>query len=713
MRTDAGRWVPPGLLLAAAAAGCLMWLAEGWDMPWRNLGPFLPVYEPEVPVAQARAVLAAGLLSALAVCWGHGLAGWGLDLRGLGRAKGLAVCLLTGHVAVALLAFAAGAVGLLPWGLLVVLGGAVFAPGLWRYWKSESGAARPGARWPWWLAVPSVTIAFIAALAPAVESDGLRYHLFGIQEFLKQGSLAALPYNSFTNLPFQTNMLYMTAMPLGGARASQLLHWSYLPVVAVLCAALGRVVLRQLWAGQRRAEGPLEAGPWPALAGVMAVSAPVVLVLAAWPFVDLSTLAFTLAAVWALAPGSLRCRRDRVILAGLFAGAAVGTKLTAVVTGGMLGTIVVVGGVQRAASHVQAWERGKGSGWNWKTVLLDAVRFSLPAALVPMSWFVRNWIYHRNPVYPAGYGLFGGPEWDAATDAFYKGRLADKGVGHGLPGDLIRAPFEASWNWVAFEAHNPGPVLLALLPAALFALALLAKGRGRERRVLALMLGLLLFGSWAFWFLTYQSVRFGMLPLALVAVLGVAALGFAVQPTGRWLRRTAAGSVVALAIGGMAWHGAYTLFRAPSRPVAAGLGLIGEETVLASRFNAYTAVQWLNAEVEPGEKVFYIGEHRGLYADYPVILSDWFDRPRILVELEAADSNAALLENWRKRGIRYVLINYAELALYEDMFFKPRFPDALWPRYRALVERLLTGVVFRPRDGVFVVDLAAVDRQAE
>ncbi|MCB2154472.1 hypothetical protein KQI84_06270 [bacterium] len=668
------------ILALWALGGLVVWLVLGWVWTTDDLGPIVPPgIDPTWPVEQLRAVGAFLALNLAAFGWGALV----LSLLRVPRPAPpiirLAVALSIGHIVVAALTFCAGIVHLLPWGLLILAVGFV---GVGLEWKTRRpcNCARPSAWTIAWLVLAAIPllISFLAALAPVVESDGLRYHLFGPQEYLKAGAIVALPYHAFTNLPFQTNMLFMAAMSFGGERAAQLMHWTYLPLIMIFGGALADRLSRAL--GRKYSPVP---------AGVLAGLAPVMTVIAGWPFVDLSTAAFLLAATWALCPGSLRRQDHRLVVSGLFAGAAIGTKLTAIVPATFLGLVVLGILVTRPRKP-------------WRLAL-----FVLPIALVPSPWFVKSAVIHHNPVYPAGYGVFGGPEWDADTDAFYKAKAAEKGFGKG-PMDLVRSPWDITTAWKAtperpgFEDQNPGPMGLALLPAALVALGI---GIWRRRTSIAVwLIGTQLIGGWLFWFATYQSVRFLLVPLALIAVAGSVAL----MILGDRFRPLMQSLLLALGISAAAWQGTYILAVAPTRPAVAGIGLVDEESFLSAVLNFYDAVAWLNVEAEPGEKVYYIGEHRGLYAEYPAILSDWFDKPRVLVDIRTTPNNDAMLAQWREEGVRYVLFNFAELRMYEQAYFRPRFTDAEWTRYEDLIHRLMQGVVFSPRDNVFVIDLKAV-----
>lgn len=327
----------------------------------------------------------------------------------------------------------------------------------------------------------------------------------------------------------------------------------------------------------------------------------------------------------------------------------------------------------------------------------------LPGALVLGPWMVKNVAYHGNPVYPVAYGVFGGPEWSEENDRLYKSKVKEKGLGHSLPW-LMRSPWDVSVhsNSGVFEGHNPGPVVLGLLPLALVAGFWRAWRRPRGGAVVAMLLALLVAG-WVVWFATYQSARFLMPQIAAIIALGVPGLLLASERAGRAMPAVARGGLVAMALVGGAWPIYYLSSIIPVYQSA--LGIYAPDLYTAQRFNAATGVDWLNENAE-GERVVYIGEHRIAGARrYEPIASDWFDTPRILTEIRRSANNDAMIADWRTRGVRHVLLNLQELSGYEARYFRPRFAPEELTRFDALRAMLVEHIVFNSGTGVFVARL--------
>lgn len=536
-----------------------------------------------------------------------------------------------------------------------------------------------------WLALPFLLAAGLAAMAPAVESDGLRYHLAGPEAWLRAGHFVPLPYNANSNLPALQGLLAAT-LGQGGTllgRVYQLIHFVHFCALAVVCMELSRAVFRSFAAcGRTRAPGEHAAR---ALGALFAVGVPAAAIVAAWPFADVAALAYLLAGVLVLAPGTIKRRPVRLAIGSLILGAAVATKISILPLAGIVG-------FWGLAQVFRAPRRGMALNIAWLII---------PGALVLAPWLIKNIAYHGNPVYPLGYGMFGGEEWSEANQVFYTSKLREKGFGRDAV-NLIRSPFDITVHWARFEGQNPGPALLALLPFALVGCLYIAVRRRAWAVLLALpsVLFAILAVGWIVWFQTYQSVRFLLPQIYAGFLLAVPFLVYTAGGIGPAHLRVMRSALALVAIAGALWAPVYRL--GTSHVYRASLGFVGEDVYIARRFNAYPAIQWLNANTEKNEPVFYIGEHRAAYADYRPVASDWFDTPRILVEIRRTENNDALLRDWREQGIRYVLMNLAELRLYEAAFFKPRFTDQEWKRFVELRARLLENVVFDSQAGVYI-----------
>lgn len=666
-------------VLAVMVAALGVWLYAGIDLLF---------------VEDPRSIVGDGWLKtvamALATCMfmllflapGRGLAGIYLR-RGVGRFTLLAIMFLGGAAFIATAAAPAGFFWAASSGPLLI-GLALLRPD--RALRSEvrSRLFIPPERV---MALLLLATAWIAALAPEVESDGLRYHLVTLQEWVRHHKLVSIPFSAHSNLPAMQSFLaaMIPGRPGMLPSAYQLLHVAHGAALVMVAGGLTRSLFRSLGALRRDAVKTRSFQHHAAAAGaLLVVGIPVVLIVMAWPFSDVAAASYFVAAIYIAAGGIMPNALGRQALASLLLGATLATKLS------ML-PLVGIAGLWLLAREVP------GARNRFKTI----AALLLPGAIILAPWLFKSWLYTGNPVYPVAWSIFGGPEWSLENELIYKGRLASKGMVHDLI-SFVRSPLDVTIYWQRFESQNPGPGPLALLIPALIGVVVLGVRR-KLRAIWTLpgLCGILIVGGWCAWFATYQSVRMAIPMLVLVVCLGGATVLWLAMRAGLFAVGRVGLAILALAGGGyvVTYHlvsdGAY----------AGALGGISEGSYIRHRFSAYDAVQWLNNNTKENEPVIYIGEHRMAYAqNFTPVASDWFDTPRILTEIRATKDNAQLLARWKGMKARYVLMNLGELRQYSDAFFKPRFTAAEWQRFEGLVDLLSKHIVQGDMDGSCVCE---------
>ncbi len=600
------------------------------------------------------------------------------------------------------------------------------------------------------LAALALAVSLLAALAPAVESDGLRYHLFGPQEYLRNGRIHYIPNSAFTNFPFLIEMLFTLGLGVANDVAAKLLHWIHLPLAAVLAGSLAaRMTSNRTPAAQSLAR-------W--LAAALFLSTPVAAIVAGWSFVDMGTTAYLLAALWALErwlnASGLRGNAQRtpdVIAAGFFCGAAVATKYTCLAPAAFVTAIVIFA---RRQAHdpmrMQAWGKAATSR---RDRLRQFAAFALAGALCSGPWFAKNVILTGNPVYPFAHGIFGGGEWTNESAAFYNAKKSEKGIARtgrvdessGLievvlsrallhaPApvrriafrtlDFALSPFDTAFYWSQYESQNPGPGYLLLFPWV-FAWAASrwrtqkrrasdedateeqkednvaheqnaadSSDAARSRNATRLVTAFALF-CFVVFFSAYPSNRFLLIVWALAAACGGAMIA-------SWMRgahgRISRNSMPALGFSmlfamlfasawGTYWTARYIATEQNPRPIPAALGFVSHADYLRSALNYYPCVEWLGLHARPGEKAMYIGEFRGYPSYIPILASDWFDVPIVLRRIQNSADADSLLDGLLAEKCRYVLINHTELRMYMARYFRPRFTAAEWDRFQDLMK---------------------------
>ena len=345
---------------------------------------------------------------------------------------------------------------------------------------------REGGRALWLLPAAALLVALVAACMPAGvlwggepnAYDVLSYHLQVPREWHDAGRIVPLEHNVFSRMPMANEALFLVAMHLRGGGHEAMLACQFLNVGLGAAFVLGCYAAARVAGGSALAAATVAACvPWTVMLSTIAYNEPLYLVAAA------------LTVAWLLRAVEAGAWRDAG-LAGLFAGLGIATKYTA------LPMLALAGGLGLIAALLVAKRRP----------LVPAVAYGAAAMLLPLPWLVRNVAWYGNPVSPLAFGVDG---WSPEQID----RFADA---HAQP--LSHAPI-AIWN----DLLANGRFGWLLVPAGLFAIALLAKRRRAELARLAL-LGVPVVAMLVVWATaTHQVGRF------LVPIVPLLAVAIAVQ----------------------------------------------------------------------------------------------------------------------------------------------------------------------------------------
>ncbi|MFQ3610691.1 MAG: hypothetical protein SNJ72_04260, partial [Fimbriimonadales bacterium] len=289
-------------------------------------------------------------------------------------------------------------------------------------------------------------------------------------------------------------------------------------------------------------------------------------------------------------------------------------------------------------------------------------------------WYVRNWYWTGNPVYPFAYGLFGGKQWSREQADAYRNDQLKFGMGR-QPAQLLLAP----WNLTAHPAPFADPIGVAigervyLLPASgLGYLAgvgvLVGAGLGNGLGWLAGFVGLNLLG----WFVLMQQVRY---MLFLFPVWG-AVVGARLNALPNWQSGLFVGLLVVQA-GFTLW-----VLGASYLPLV-GLAQSDREAFLMRRLQIYPAVRYLNTQTPDSARVILLDETRGYYLERPYLWGN-AGHHRLIPYEQLADGRE--LAEWLVRnGYRYVLINRLFSPQGEPEAWRALYYDAMRKEYLQLV----------------------------
>jgi hypothetical protein len=172
------------------------------------------------------------------------------------------------------------------------------------------------------------------------------------------------------------------------------------------------------------------------------------------------------------------------------------------------------------------------SAWEFRRkreMFTEVLTFALLSAIVAFLWYVRNWLWMGNPIYPF---LFGGRYWDPFRSEWF----ATPGTGSGWDlKALILLPLTITLGYQDINSIDAdiGPLLLLALPLALWVM-LRIKNAETSRKITLTAIGFFTFFSAAFWVYGYITTRDlwqtrlllpAIVPFVIPASVGIASLG--------------------------------------------------------------------------------------------------------------------------------------------------------------------------------------------
>jgi hypothetical protein len=488
-------------------------------------------------------------------------------------------------------------------------------------------------------------VALLGALTPPHHWDPLSYHLVAPQQFLRTGRIVPVPGVEFSNLPLTTELLYGVGLAAGSEAFGQLLHAAY----ALICG-LG------VWGMAQRHRDRTTA--WLALP--LFFGAPLVFVWARVANNDLTLGCFVLLSIAAALranPGpeaadssSPAQARRWLALAGIFAGLAFGTKYQAVYAIAPLGVVLLV-------DHWATQARATGRPWRAVgTALLHAAIFGVLTALVASPWYIKNWLWLGNPVWPT---VFGGKDFSPLASDITREFLSDRVLSPRTPLGYALLPLRAYLTGSYEQPHVILHPLYLLCPV----LVLLWR-QWRRDLWYALILSI---GFLAAFTEGVQELRYLLVICPLLSLLTAIVLRAAWDRVA--LRRPVMGSLIVSALVTILLVGLHV---GADRPIAVLLGQESRDAYLGQNVAygaSHRALSYLAAQLQPGERALFMDEAQVFYLPPDLVASGAIHPDHLNLQLllltEVYPEPSAMLGALQREGIDYLLLNEANIRSWQ------------------------------------------------
>lgn len=462
-------------------------------------------------------------------------------------------------------------------------------------------------------------VAFVLALAPETGKDALTYHLAVPKLYLKHHGFYFIEGNIFSNLPFHTEMLFLTGLFLNGDIFAKVVAFAAFPVIL-----LG---IRQ-FAMHRMGNNYL-----PYLSMLVFATVPSVFMLSTTAYIDLYVALYAVGAVFAFFNWQERREKTWLFLFGFFTGTAMSSKYSALFLP-FLGVLGILW------THRQSDEA--------KSALQNLFIYLLFSAILGSQFYTKNLILTGNPLYPFMYTIFDGRSLDPEFARLFAGLYRYMGMGREFI-DYLLLPLNVSllakMNSSRFDGVI-GPLFLLVLP---FLAGI--KNKGNSLKTILIYCG----AYFLFWASSSQDIRYLTPILPFLALL----IGFTLSG---YQQKTIKALLMSMTLFCLIFNG-HHIAREFVRinPVGVVLGKEDREAFLARSLSHYPMYQFVNKNLPQDSKVFLIYMRnlgflceRGYYSDS--MLEDYTLRKI----LSASSSQEDVQRKIKSMGFTHIM--------YDDLF---------------------------------------------
>lgn len=483
-------------------------------------------------------------------------------------------------------------------------------------------------------------LALIAAIillasVPPVDRDSLTHHLYVPRLYLDHGGMVELPDVEFSYFPMNLELLYLVPLALGNDIIPKYIHFLFALLSALLihrwlAAALGRT--------------------WALAGALFFLSLPVVVKLSITAYVDLGLIFFSGASLLLLLTWGRDIDRTRwLLLAGLCAGLAVGTKYNGLITLLLLALFVPV-------LHQRCAPPANRSAMK---ALLSGAIFVAAALLAFSPWAIRNIIWTGNPLYPLFGAVFGTEE--TAVLGGMNFFLIRKFLYHESLWQTLLIPLR-----IFFQGQDDNPQFFdgqlnpALLFLPLFAFIVPARDKQEHIEKLALAAFALLYILLAF-FQRDLRIRYigpALVPLVLLSMFGLRNLLARATTLPRPPVRALACFGLSLTVAAAFFLNARYLVTqfTTVRPLSYLTGAVSREMYITRYWPEFAVYQFANQHLNKEERILCIFTgNRGYYLNAPHFF-DFRNNKSLLTDIiNQADKPEDIVNHLHAKGFTHLI----------------------------------------------------------
>lgn len=467
------------------------------------------------------------------------------------------------------------------------------------------------------VAAISIPLLFVECLLPVWDYDAVLYHLEVPRQFLAQTRFYFDPEVLRSAYPYLGEMLFLVGIAFDLDSFAKFVNFTY-----ALLFVLSGYVFSQRFLGYESAY---------TTAGIL-MGAPAFWVWSTWAGIDFAWASYEFWSVYCvslwLADGK-RNTRKWLMLAGILSGLAASTKYLSITSLVLVGTLI-------------AWKTVDGSNRPVKDVVANLWSFGLATGVIAGGWYLKNWVWTGNPVYPL---VFGGPGWDSLKNLVLNDYIYSFGVGKNFL-DFLFLPynvyaFQDRFSTIGLEIIHPVLWLAFLFP-------LLGWSARRHDFII-----LYTISGFVLWAINSQVIRF-LIPLtAFLAILASGVIERFPVLVKNLLR-------FSLIVGFMLFNLLFQLVWLQEKESWDYLnGTKSASEYLQEMTSNFRVIQYIQESLDAGEHALFLWDGRGYYCDARCIPDD--EQSTAVRLAFDSPSPSALAKDLREQEITHLMLSHPDV----------------------------------------------------
>jgi hypothetical protein len=472
------------------------------------------------------------------------------------------------------------------------------------------------------LIIEYVPILLISVVLPVLDYDALLYHLEIPSKFLAAGRIYFDPEIWRSAYPFLGEMPFIIGMVFGADHLAKLINLTY---AILLISSVYVFSIRFL--GREVA----------LTATAIMIGVPSFLLWATWVSVDFAWAAFEFWGLYAvclwLAPENGMSPKW-LIVAGTMAGFAASVKYLSLPSLLIIGAIVGWKSIENTKLFRAKW-------------MGNVIIFGSCAGLVMGAWYIKNWVWTGNPIYPL---MFGGPGWEPLESQIQNDSIQSIGVGKTWM-DYLLLPFNVYAHHARFSTRSAEIIHPALWLGLLFPFAIKSN---KILNVITIYAAL----SFVVWATSWQVIRF-LLPLSAVAAIMAASI---IARSPLLLKHLLKFGLIAVMFLSLIYQ-ATTL----NDPIGLIRYLIGKSSaaqVLQNINNDFNTILYIQNNLPASDRVLFLWDGRGYYCDQRCIPDDE-QSTAISLSINSPEPQQ-LGQELHKMGITHIMLSSPDAQWFID-----------------------------------------------